>query len=332
MVRWVDHLSSFITNGLIARDQYGDWCVPPEDPKLIHSQDPARKTAPVILATSYFAHCLRLMARYATLLDKPEDARRFAVRAEELKAAFNERLYHPEKGYYDNGSQTSCVLPLAFDLAPPGERPRVFDHLVRKITDETQGHVGTGLIGGQWLCRVLSDGGRPDLVYRFATNTTYPSWGYMIEKGATTIWELWNGDTADPAMNSHNHVMLVGDLVIWLYEYLAGIQSDPAQPGFRHIVMKPQPVGDLTFVKASHRSPHGLIRSEWQLKENRFEWTLTIPPNSTATLHVPARDAAAVRESGRPLARAPGVQVVEAAAGRLVLKVGAGHYQFVSKP
>ena len=94
--------------------------------------------------------------------------------------------------------------------------------------------------------RVLTDGGRADLAYTIATQKTYPSWGYMVEKGATTIWELWNGDTADPAMNSGNHVMLVGDLVIWLYENLAGIKPDPEQPGFKHIIMKPEPVGDLT--------------------------------------------------------------------------------------
>ena len=112
--------------------------------------------------------------------------------------------------------------------------------------------------------RVLTDGGRADLAYTIATQKTYPSWGYMVEKGATTIWELWNGDTADPAMNSGNHVMLVGDLVIWLYENLAGIKPDPEQPGFKHIIMRPEPVGDLKFVKATHRSPYGLIASEWR--------------------------------------------------------------------
>ena len=103
--------------------------------------------------------------------------------------------------------------------APNGERERVFDHLVKKITQETQGHIGTGLIGGQWLMRVLTAGGRGDLAYSIAAQKDYPSWGYMVEKGATTIWELWNGDTADPAMNSGNHVMQIGDLGVWLYEY-----------------------------------------------------------------------------------------------------------------
>ena len=128
--------------------------------------------------------------------------------------------------------------------------------------------------------RVLTAGGRADLAYTIATQKTYPSWGYMVEKGATTIWELWNGDTADPAMNSGNHVMLVGDLGIWLYENLAGIKSDPEQPGFKHIIMRPEPVGDLQFVKASHRSPYGLIASDWQKKDGVFRWNITVPANT----------------------------------------------------
>jgi alpha-L-rhamnosidase len=332
MTKWIDYMSGFVTNGIIAKDSYGDWCVPPEDPKLIHSKDPARKTAPAIIATSYFYHCLTLMARYATVLEKPDDAKRFAALAGQLKTALNAKYFKPDVGYYDNGSQTACVLPLAFDMVPPPERGRVFDHLVKKITQETEGHVGTGLIGGQWLSRVLTDGGRCDLAYRLATNTTYPSWGYMIEQGATTIWELWNGNTADPAMNSGNHVMLVGDLVIWLYETLAGIKSDSEQPGFKHIIMRPQPVGDLTFVKASHHSPYGTITSEWTRKEGTFDWRITVPPNSTATVYVPAGSAEAVTESGKPISKAPCVKILSAQNGAVALEIGSGSYRFVARP
>jgi hypothetical protein len=270
--KWMDYMSGFVKDGIIARDSYGDWCVPPEDPKLIHSNDPKRKTDKALLATVYFYHDAKLMAGYAIRLGNAEDARHFTELAEKLKAAFNAKFFHADTGQYDNGSQTSCVLPLAFGLVPEGERERVFNHLVRKITDETQGHIGTGLIGGQWLMRVLTAGGRADLAYTIASQKTYPSWGYMVEQGATTIWELWNGNTADPAMNSGNHVMLVGDLGIWLYENLAGIKPDPEQPGFKHIIMRPEPVGDLQFVKASHRSPYGLIASDWQKQGDVFRW------------------------------------------------------------
>ncbi|MCC6397083.1 MAG: family 78 glycoside hydrolase catalytic domain, partial [Bacteroidetes bacterium] len=246
MVLWIDHMTEYIEDDILEKDTYGDWCVPPESPELIHSKDPMRKTAPGILATAYFTYDVLLMSRYAALMGKDDDAQRFSELADRLKDGLNERFFDDAAGYYDNGSQTSCVLPLAFDMVPTHQRGRVFERLIRKITDESKGHVGTGLIGGQWLNRVLTDFGRPDIAYRFATNTTYPSWGYMMEKGATTVWELWNGDSADPAMNSGNHVMLVGDLVIWLYENLAGLKGDPGNPGFKHIVMQPTPVGDLS--------------------------------------------------------------------------------------
>jgi len=330
MAKWIDHMSGFVKDGIIAKDSYGDWCVPPEDAKLIHSKDPARKTAPAILGTTYFYYSLTQMARYATLLNKPADAQRYLALAETLKAALNAKYYKSNLGYYDNGTQTACVLPLAFDMVPPAERGRVFAHLVKKITEETHGHVGTGLVGGQWLNRVLTAGGRADLSYGFATQTTYPSWGYMLEKGATTMWELWNGDTADPAMNSGNHVMLVGDLVIWLYESLAGIAPDPAQPGFKHIVMRPLALGDLTHVKASHHSPYGLIASEWSKKDGRFDWQITVPPNATATVFVPAANADGVTEGGQPIAQARGVKLLRTEGGSVALAVESGTYRFVA--
>ena len=330
MVKWIDYMSGFIKNGIISKDSYGDWCVPPEDPKLIHSKDPARKTAQPLIATSYFHHCLKLMASYAAALGKPADAERFSALAAQLKTAFNAKYFNQERGCYDNGTQTACVLPLAFDLVPPDQRGRVFDHLVKKITEETPGrvHIGTGLIGGQWLNRVLTAGGRADLSYSFATNTAYPSWGYMIEQGATTIWELWNGNTANPAMNSGNHVMLIGDLVIWFYENLAGIAPDPAQPGFKHILMRPQPVGDLRWVKATHVSPFGLIASEWRIKGGEFQWNITVPANTAATVWLPAADVAAVSENDKPLSRAAGVKVLRAEAGAVVCEVTSGSYEF----
>jgi alpha-L-rhamnosidase len=328
---WVDYMSGFLKDGIIARDSYGDWCVPPEEQNLIHSNDPKRQTDPALLASAYFYYDLCLMAKYANLLGKPADAQQFASQAAKIKTAFNARFLKTEAGQYDNGSQTSCVLPLAFGLVPPENRQRIFDFLVNKITRECQGHLGTGLIGGQWLMRVLSDNGRPDLAYAIATQQTYPSWGYMVSKGATTVWELWNGDTADPAMNSGNHVMLVGDLDIWLYECLAGIKPDPAQPGFKRIIMRPEPVGDLRFVKASHRSPYGLIVSDWEHEGDRFRWRITVPVNTTATVWVPASEAGNVTENGRPAGQSQGVKFLKMENDRAVFSVGSGNYRFESR-
>ncbi len=285
MKKWIDHMSTFIKDDLIARDNYGDWCVPPESPTLIHSADPKRKTAGEVLATAYFCYDLQLMARYATLLQKPLDAKRFSEQAERMKTAFNKKYFKSDTATYDNGSQTSSVLPLAFGLVPPEHHARVFAALAEKI--ETTGHLGTGLIGGQWIMRVLSDNGRPDLAYTLASRRDYPSWGYMIDKGATTIWELWNGDTADPAMNSGNHVMLVGDLAIWFYEYVVGIRPDPDKPAFKHILVKPQPVGDLLHATATVKTMYGPVRAHWNIDNDRFTLTLSIPPNTTATVQLP---------------------------------------------
>jgi len=178
------------------------------------------------------------------------------------------------------------------------------------------------LIGGQYLNRVLSDNGRLDLAYTIASQKTYPSWGYMVEQGATTIWELWNGNTADPTMNSGNHVMLIGDLVVWLYEDVAGIAPDDAQPGFKHIIMRPQPVGDLTFVHASHQSPYGLISSAWQRKGGTFDWQIEIPANTTATVYVPA--------TRRENVQAGRLTPARFESQRAVFELGSGTYHFTS--
>ena len=314
---WMQHMLGLATNHLLSKDNYGDWCVPPEEPSLIHSLDPAKQTDKTLLASTYFYYDLCLMAKYATQLGQAADAEYWRDHARAFKTAINQTFLNRQQGQYSNGTQTSCVLPLAFGLVPEDMQNRVFAHLVDKIENETHGHIGTGLIGGQYLNRVLSDHGRADLSYRIAGQKDYPSWGYMVGQGATTIWELWNGNTADPTMNSGNHVMLIGDLVLWFYEYLAGIAPDDRQPGFKHLVMQPHPVGDLTFVRASHRSPYGWIYSEWHRDGDRFDWQVEIPANTTATIMVPAGKAGRVFQNGKPVPAK--------------LEMGSGKYHFTSE-
>ena len=290
--KWLNFLLSLANeDGTISKDNYGDWCCPPERPELIHSQDPMRQTNRTLLSTSYMINDLRISADFADYLGKTDDAAEFRTRADKMQEVFNKVFYNSETATYDNGSQTSSVLPLAFNLVPEGERERVFKALTDNIEQRTKGRLGTGLIGGQWVNRLLNDMGRADLAYGFSSARDFPSWGYMIEKGATTIWELWNGDTADPAMNSGNHVMLVGDLVIWYYENLAGIKADPKNPGFGHIIMRPTVVGDLTSVSASYDSARGLIKSDWKLEDGKFIWNIMIPANTTASVFVPTSNA-----------------------------------------
>jgi alpha-L-rhamnosidase len=179
--------------------------------------------------------------------------------------------------------------------------------------------------------RGLTENGRPDLALTIATNRDYPSWGFMIENGATTIWELWNGNAADPEMNSGNHVMLLGDLIVWYYEYLAGIRNEPSNAGFKQIVMKPYIIDGLDYVKASYRSVQGLIKSAWKKEGSRFTWEITIPCNSTAMVCVPAGNVDTVTEDGVKFASAKGVKFVEMKEGYAVFQVGSGTYRVISE-
>ncbi|KAB2653519.1 MAG: Bacterial alpha-L-rhamnosidase [Verrucomicrobia bacterium] len=328
---WLDYMNRFMTNGIIAKDSYGDWHVPPEEMKLSHSKDPEGHTDKALLATSYFYNNLKLMERYANLLGKADETTRYGKWAGEVKSAFNNKFLNRELGYYDKGSQTSCVLALAFGLVPNDMHEKVFKQLVNKITNETNGHIGTGLIGGQYLCRVLSDNGRADLVYKMATQKDYLGWGYMTTNGATPIWKLWNSNTADPTLKSGNRDILVGDLIIWINEYLAGISADPTQPGFKHIVMKPHPVGDLKSAKATYRSPYGMILSDWRKDGRKFEWDVEIPANSTATVFVPKMAKQSLTESGNPLGQAQGVKLLRSEGDRIILRLGSGKYHLKSE-
>jgi len=326
MKKWITHMSGYIKDGIMPRDTYGDWCVPPEEQHLIHSQDPARKTSGDFIGTAYFIHDLRCMEQYASLLGKEQDCTQFKAQADRMTEAFNRTFYSSDQGFYVNGTETSCVLPLAFGLVPEAARSSLFSHLVTSIMDKGQGHLSTGLIGGQWLMRALTQGGRPDVAWTLASQSTYPSWGYMVKKDATTIWELWNGDTADPAMNSHNHVMLVGDLNIWLYENVAGIRA--AAPGFKKIIMDPVMPEGLTFAEASYNSIYGQIFSRWDKTDNEIRWRVGIPANTSAKLLLPAGDPSVIIESGTPAKVAKGLHFLETDGQKCTFDAGSGWYEF----
>ena len=181
MRKWIKHMETYLKDDLMPRDIYGDWCVPPESPELIHSKDPTRKTEAAVLGTTYFYRLLRLMENDANLVGKPDDAEEYSQLAGRLLAAFNKTYFHAATSQYSNGSATSSVLPLAFRMVPEENRQSVADALIRKISEQNNDHVSTGLIGGQWLMQTLSDYGHPDVAYQIASQPDYPSWGYMVE-------------------------------------------------------------------------------------------------------------------------------------------------------
>lgn len=307
MKRWMEYMKNkYLVDGIMTKDKYGDWCVPPESKELIHAKDTTRLTNGALIATAYYYHLLTLMQRFATTAD---DKKEFADIAATVKTAFNKRFFN--KTQYGNNTITANLLPLSFDMVPAVYRKQVFDNIIKKYN----GHVSTGVIGTQWLMRGLTENGRPDLAYGIVADKDYPGWGYMVANGATTIWELWNGNTANPGMNSQNHVMLLGDLIIWYYENLAGIKSHNA---FKDIIMQPALVNGLDEVNASFHSMYGLIRSHWKKEPGRFTWNITVPANTSATIYIPFKNV-----KGEGFAR---MQHDTA-----VFKIGSGDYTFTAE-
>lgn len=332
MKKWMGYMKSkYMTPGfLVTKDSYGDWCVPPESPELIHSKDSTRITDPQLLATAYYYYFLQVMQHFARLANHSEDIGGYAAEAEKVKVSFHNRFYDKSKGQYSNNTVTANLLPLAFNLVPEGDREKVFQNITHKIEVESQGHISTGVVGTQWLMRWLTKYGRADIAYQLASITSYPSWGYMVDHGATTIWELWNGNTANPAMNSQNHVMLLGDLLIWMYENLGGIRSDSSEVAFKKIIMQPSFVNQLGSVNVTYQSPYGRISSQWKKTESLLEWNILVPANTTALVYIPVLSADAVKESGKTVTGREGVKFLRMEGGSAVFEVGSGLYSFTA--
>jgi alpha-L-rhamnosidase len=331
MKKWMYYMKAkYMKDNLIGKDKYGDWCVPPESLELIHAKDSTLNTSGELIATAYYFHLLDLMQNFAAVSGSPEDVDAFKNLAANIKIAFNNKFYNASKKYYANNSITSNLLPIYFGLTPDQLKEAVFNQVYNKIKIDNHMHISTGVIGTQWLLRTLSQFKRSDIAYTLASNDTYPSWGYMAKQGATTIWELWNGNTANPQMNSQNHVMLLGDLLIWLTENLAGIQTDPNEVGFQKIIMKPDFVDELQFVNASYTSVQGKITSEWKKGVGNIDWHIVIPANTKATIAIPASAKEAVFESGHVAATATGVKFIKMENGAAVFEVGSGDYHFIS--
>jgi alpha-L-rhamnosidase len=302
--RWIDHIREnyMASDYIITKDEYGDWCVPPESLEMIHSKDPARQTDGTLISTAYFLKVLQLMHRFASVQGLTDDAEEWEDFEHKMKDAFNARFLNIKKGtslvpghvlypdsiFYGNNTVTANILPLAFGLVPKEYIDEVAKNVVATIVTINKGNISCGVIGIQWLLRELSRRGHADVAYLLATNKSYPSWGYMAEKGATTIWELWNGDTASPKMNSGNHVMLLGDLLPYCFNNLAGIRADRVKVGYRHIILKPDfDVQELSKVDASYNSVYGKIVSRWTKTPIQLEWEIEIPANTTAEVYLP---------------------------------------------
>ncbi len=316
MEHYVDYLGSKAHDHIISYG-LGDWYdIGPGRPGV------SKLTPLGVTATATYYEDIHVVAEANHVLGHEAEAIRYAALASVVKAAFNHAFFDAKTGQYASGSQTAQAMPLVNDLCPRADRPGVATHLVddvvRRGDQQTAGDVGY-----HYLVRALMDAGRSDVLFAMTNRTNPPSYGAQLEKGATSLTEAWD---ADPE-SSQNHCML-GHIEEWFYAGLAGIETD-----YNNITIRPQPVGDLTWVKAWHDTVRGRVESSWKKDDSGFELTVKIPANATATVFLPAHSLESVTESGKPISRAEGVRFLRAERSAQVFEVASGEYTFrVAKP
>ena len=338
MTRYLDAIERTNPDSLWTKNagiSFGDW-LSPEGP-----------TKYPLVATAYWAYDVTLMRQMAHALGKTDDELRYRALFEKIQTAYQAAFVHPDgfiPGASAHGSgmavnnpnlvsqspdtQTGYVLTLAMHLVPDAMRQAVADQLVRKI-HANHDLLATGFLGTPYLLAVLTDTGHADLAYRLLLNTQYPSWGYLVDHDATTMWERWNGDQmkGDPSMNSYNHYAY-GAVADWVYRYAAGIDASPLDAGFHTILLHPAFSARLGSLDLRYPSPYGEIQSNWRVAQGKAYWHLTIPANSQGWLPLDSTQAARFIIHGKPIPAAAEIRhsTREGQAGFLL---PAGDYSFL---
>lgn len=275
MQRWLAVILAHNPNYLRQQNlgaNYADWLAPDQN------------TPKDLIATAYWALIAQQMVAMANALHRPDDAAFYQTTYDHIAAAYRAAYIHPD-GSVAGNTQTAYLATLFTGLAPEPLRPAMVDRLVHDIHAHGN-HLTTGFLGTPFLLSVLDQNHHADLAFQLLLSDTYPSWGYMVSKGATTWWERWNGDTGDPAMNSYNHYAF-GSVMAWVYRRAAGIDTDPTGPGYHHLTLQPHFDPALPQLHVEYDSPYGAITSDW--KQSTHTFTLTLPANTTATLTLPNR-------------------------------------------
>jgi alpha-L-rhamnosidase len=322
MTEWMDFLARGNPGYLRTRDlghNYNDWLAPGRD-------DTPRE----LLATAYWAYDAALLAELAEAIGRDDEAARYRELRAKIGAAFADEFVGAD-GLVASGTQTAYVLALHMELLPLHLRAAAAGHLVAAIR-AADWHLTTGFVGVGYLLPALSAAGHADVAYRLLAQRTFPSWRYMIDRGATTIWERWDGWSAEQGfqsawMNSFNHYAL-GSVGEWLYRFVLGIDQEPGSAGFGRLRLRPHPCGPLDRAAGSYQSARGPVLAGWERAGGRFTYRVEVPPNALASVHVPSADPGAVRDAagGRPAAvgQYPGLRD----AGEAVFHVGSGRHEF----
>lgn len=326
--RWVDYIHAanpdlVWTNGRHA--DYNDWL----NGDWVKQAGWPTKGGSVpneVFATAFFAHSAELVSKMASVLGREEDARRYGALFQRIKVVFNERFVQPD-ARIEGDTQGGYAVALSFNLLPDELRPKAAKHLVENIHSYGN-HLSTGIQTTHRAMLELTRNGYSDVAWQLLTDRTFPSWLYMIDNGATTIWERWDGYVKgrgfqDAGMNSFNH-WAFGAVGEWMWRHVVGLNPDEAQPGWKHFVIAPRPGGGVTWAKGEYQSIRGRIQCDWKLADGRFMLRAEVPPNTRATVHLPTHDASAITESGKSVAPD------RAAEDEAVLEVGSGTYEFAA--
>jgi alpha-L-rhamnosidase len=327
MKAWVDYMAAKAGNSYLWKTDFtfGDWLAFATN----QSDYPGATTAKDFVCEAYFARSTDLLQRTATILGKTEDAKKYADLLANIRKAFRDEFV-TANGRLVSDTQTAYSLALAFDLLPENQRAGAAKRLAEDVNRFR--HITTGFLGTPVICHVLSDFGYYNEAFMLVNRKDYPSWLYPITRGATTIWERWDGlkpdgTFQDAGMNSFNHYAYgaIGD---WLYRVVAGIEIDPEQPGYKHIFIQPHAGGGLISASASINTMYGKVASAWSLQENKMTLRVEVPPNTTASVKLPRAKLETVTESGKTL-QAAGISNAAQADSHVAVNVGSGVYQFV---
>lgn len=281
-------------------------------------------TDTAILDTALYYQHATIIAKLARILNRDEDAARYEELANQIKQGFTSRFLDQSPNDVGFNTQAARACALYHGLVPHDQLATVAEALIDDVVRKHNGHLSTGIFGTKYLLNALTAAKRPDVAYGVVNQTTYPGWGYMLDRGATTMWEVW--DFSDDVY-SHNHSMF-GTVSAWFFTALGGIQPAPDAVGFDKIDLRPQPVLGLTWVKCSYQSIRGEILSNWRIEGNQFCWDIVIPPTASATINIPAAFADNVREGSGPADEAAGVKAIGSHDGSPVYHLHSGSYSF----
>jgi len=277
------------------------------------------------MVTALYRRTTQIMAQIAAIIDKPQQAKHYRNLSDQIKKACVKNFFQADTGIYWPGTQASQAFALHLDLVSPEQRNKALKHLLNQITEKHKGHLSTGIFGTQFMLDELCREGYGQTAYNIVNQKTYPGWGYMLENGATTLWEHW---AFSDNTFSHNHPMF-GSVSGWFFKWLAGIQPAPEAEGFDKIIIRPTVIDDLQWVKCSYNSVRGTIVSNWQKKDGKLIFDVQIPVNAEAFFHIPAAQGQPITESELPIEEAPGIHFITRQESTAIYKIGSGSYHFV---